>query len=264
MEEKMRSQFRQPFLFFFGLLAIVSLACGIDFGNHTSLPPTQPPPVVSTPLPPPTEVIQQPPTEVSQPSNTAEQFYTENFDSQNDNWSYFTIKGDTSTDESGLTLKTAGGYLTFDITSRYLYTYVTYDPFTYQDVRVDARVENRGVNNNNISLFCRYSDEGWYEFNIANNGLYNIYAATYNASHQVVYNKITDGGSNKIKQGKDINEYAIICKGRKLTLFINGFETKSVDENKFVLRDGKVGISVSSFNVTPVKVDVDWIKISQP
>ncbi len=259
----MRSQSYRPFLFLFAILAIVSLACGIDFGTPTSLPPTQPP-SPATPLSPPTEIIQQPPTEVPQPVSATEQFYTENFDAQNDNWSYFTIKGDTSANESGLTLKTEGGYLTFDITSRYLYTYVTYDAFTYQDVRVDARVENRGVNNNNISLFCRYSDEGWYEFNVANNGLYNIYAATYNANHQVVYNKITDGGSNKIKQGKDINEYAIVCKGRKLTLFINGFETKTVDENKFVLRDGKVGISVSSFNVTPVKVDVDWIKISQP
>jgi len=32
-----------------------------------------------------------------------------------------------------------------------------------------------GTNNNNISLSVRYSDEGWYEFNIANNGLYDIF-----------------------------------------------------------------------------------------
>jgi hypothetical protein len=61
----------------------------------------------------------------------------------------------------------------------------TYDPYVYEDVRIDARVINRGVNNNNVSLVCRYTDSGWYEFNIANNGLYWIYAAEVSAGGNV-------------------------------------------------------------------------------
>jgi hypothetical protein len=154
--------------------------------------------------------------------------------------------------------------MVFDVSSKYLYTYVLYDPYNYKDVAVEARVENRGTNNNNISLICRYSDEGWYEFNIANSGLYNIYAATYNASGDVVYNFLADGGSNKIRSGKEINEYKIICRERKLSMYINGFETRSLEDNKYVLRDGQVGISASSFDDLPVKVEVDWITISEP
>lgn len=248
----------RPIVFLLVIVALVSLACGIDWGTSTSEPPVQQPQ-----QPQPQQPSQPQPTEPpAQPSG--QQFYTENFDAPNDNWTYFTVKGDDSTNESALSLKTEGGYLSFDITTNYLYTYVMYGAFEYDNVRVDARVENRGSNNNNISLICRYSDEGWYEFNVANNGLYNIYVATYNPSGEVVYNFLADGGSNKIRSGKEVNEYSIICKDRTLTLYINGIETRVLDDNKFVLRGGQVGISVSSFNDLPVKVDVDWIKISQP
>ncbi len=32
----------------------------------------------------------------------------------------------------------------------------------------------------------------------------------------------------------------------------------------YVLRNGKVGISVSSFDQLPVKVEYDWVTISEP
>ncbi len=249
----------KPFIFLFVLMMVVSLAC--LGGGETPAPP------------PPTEAPQQPaqpaqpveptPTE-EPPAPAAQEFFTEEFDGDNSNWTYFTVTGSTESNASGLNLETKDGYLVFDISSKYLYVYVTYDPYTYKDVAVEARVENRGTNNNNISLLCRYSDEGWYEFNVANNGLYNILAATYNASGDVVYNKLADGGSNKIKSGKDVNTYKIVCKERTLSLYINGFETRVYTDNQFVLRDGKVGISVSSFKDMPVKVEIDWITISQP
>lgn len=64
--------------------------------------------------------------------------------------------------------------------------------------------------------------------------------------------------------GKDVNEYTAICKGRTLQLFINGYEVKTLTENRYALREGQVGVSVSSFNVLPVQVDIDWVKVSQP
>jgi hypothetical protein len=263
----------KPFLFVLTVMAVVSLACLGGGGT----PAPEPVLVVITEVPQQVEQPQEPaptapPIETeapvepeAPPASEALDFFTEEFDFDSGYWSYFTVTGSTEANESGLDLFTEDGYMVFDVSSKYLYTYVLYDPYNYKDVEVEARVENRGTNNNNISLICRYSDEGWYEFNIANNGLYNIYAATFNASGDVVYNfALADGGSNKIKSGKEINEYKIVCKERKLVMYINGFETRSLDDNKYVLRDGQVGISVSSFADLPVKVEVDWIKINQP
>ena len=155
--------------------------------------------------------------------------------------------------------------LVFDLIDKYQWVYAFYDPYEYKNVSLEVVAENRGVNNNNVSLICRYTeDEGWYEFNIANNGLYWIYHAIVNSEGQVVYSKLADGGSNKVKQGKEINTYAITCEDRTLTLYINGKETRQLDDNNFVLRDGQVGVSVSSFDLLPVKVEIESIEISEP
>ena len=108
------------------------------------------------------------------------------------------------------TLKRAGWC--FDINGNDIYSYFAYDPWRYEDVRLDARAENRGKNNNNVSLICRGSDEGWYEFSIANNGLWWIYAYDGNDGS---YSQLANGGSNAIRMGKDINEYTIFCVGKR-------------------------------------------------
>jgi len=252
----------KPFVFLFVFIMLVSLAC--LGGDDTPAP--EAPPAVQTEAPQQPEVVQtEPPAEPTEPpAPVAEEYFTEEFEGDLSNWTQNTVLGSNESNESGLSLGIDDGRLVFDITSKQLYVYMTYEPYEYENVTVETYVENRGTNDNNISLICRSSDEGWYEFNIANNGLYNILAATYNAAGEVVYNFMADGGSNKIKSGKDVNTYKIICKERTLTLYINGFETRVHTDNQFVLRDGKVGISVSSFNDLPAKVEVDWIKISQP
>jgi S1-C subfamily serine protease len=183
-------------------------------------------------------------------------FFTDTFDTNDlSNYSYFLMKGD----ESRFKLGVDGGYLVFDLQGTNLWTYVTYDPFTYTDVRIDIVADNRGRNNNNVSLVCRYSKDGWYEFNIANSGIYDIY---YVADGN--YYPIKNGGSTLIKQGKGVNEYTAICSGTNLTLGINGTEVTTVSETKYNLREGQVGFGVSSFNVTPIRVDLDSFQVSQP
>lgn len=244
----------RPFVFLILTVALTSMACGIDFGGETAAPEAPAGGAVEEPSAPPAE-----------PVGSAEQYYTEDFDSPNEAWAdVLDVKGQ-DTNLSEFTLETANGFLTFDINTPNLFSYVNYTAYDYEDVRVDARVENRGVNNNNVSLVCRYSeDEGWYEFNIANNGLYWILHGILDESNTPRYSNIYNGGSNKIKQGKDVNEYGIVCREKTLTLYINGVETRTVQDNKFVLRSGQVGVSVSSFDDLPVRVDFDWVKISQP
>jgi len=259
----MKSQYRMLFGFVVLLLA-VSLAC--KFGGSqtpTQAPATEAPPVVASPeqSTPEQSTQGETPAATEPPAQTsAPDFFTEEFDGDISNWTYFTSKNDTTADDSGVEPTSDNGFLVLDLT-KYLNVYVMYDPYTYTNVQLDARVENRGTNNNNINLVCRSSKEGWYEISIANNGLYWLYA--YDGV-KGSYAKLADGGSNKIKSGKEVNEYTFICNDRNLILKINGIETTRYTDNQFVFRDGQVGIGASSFKDVPVKVEFDWVKISQP
>jgi hypothetical protein len=75
---------------------------------------------------------------------------------------------------------------------------------------------------------------------------------------------MAEGGSTKIRSGLAENEYSIVCQDNILTLYINGTETRRLEDKKYLLPEGKVGISVSSFKDVPVIVDFYWAKISQP
>ncbi len=194
---------------------------------------------------------------------TAPDFYTETFDGDIGNYTYFEFHekyGSASTDNT-LIPTTKDGFLVFDIRKTQRYVYVTYEPYTYTDVRLDLKADNRGKNSNSVSLICRYSEEGWYEVNVQNDGLYSILA--YVISDGNYYN-IFNGGSNLIKQGKDTNDYTFICSGTELTLGVNGTEVKTVIEKKYNFREGQAGFGVSSFDSLPVLVEVDTFEINQP
>jgi hypothetical protein len=175
------------------------------------------------------------------------------------------VTGNDNADPDKVTVEAEGGNLVWDFESEFVYYYLIYTAFEYEDVTVELQADNRGRNSNNISLICRYDPEvGWYEFNIANSGLYDIYYAEVDKNGDIGYNLITNGGSNAIKQGKEINEYSITCDGTELSLRINGDEVKTITEKKYALRGGQVGMSVSSFDVLPIQIEMDWFKISEP
>jgi hypothetical protein len=227
-------------------------------------PPAEEPPATEAPTQPQVEEPSPAPTEPPVQSS-AQEFFTEEFDGDISNWSQLNVTGSTETNVNGLNLEVKDSRLVFDFSTKQLYTYLFYDPFEYENVTVESRVENRGMNDNNISLICRYSeDEGWYEFNVFNSGLYNILYGFYKADGSINYARIADGGSTKIKAGKEVNVYKIICNGRQLSLYINGTETRVVEDNQYALRKGKIGIGASSFNQLPIKVEYDWVTISEP
>ncbi len=255
------------FKLFLGLVVVfmTMIACASLSGSAS------PSAATSAPAPQTTTATPQP---TAQP--TASKYFQEDFNSSlSSDWSQFVVngakvpKGGNSTlvksNFGNMTVGVKDGFLVFDLESQGQWIYAIYDAQEYDDVRLDVSAENRGNNDNNISLICRYSpDQGWYEFNIANNGLYNIYYAQVQPDNTVIYSKIADGGYNKIKQGKDTNQIGISCAGRTLTLFINDHQVKQIDDNQYVLKSGKVGVSVSSFTDPPAIVGFDWVKVSQP
>lgn len=263
----------RPLFLIVGLILIVGFACSVGSPAKPTEVPTKDVVVVPTaqeeeptaeeePTSAPDATEEEAPTD--EPSNSeAKDYFTETFDGGLDNYTYFEYNETYKKTKADSTVKpsTKDGFLVFDLKKANKWVYVTYNPFKYTDVRLDLTADNRGKNTNNISLICRYSDEGWYEFNIANSGLYWIYAYIIaDGKYYAIYN----GGSTEIKQGKDTNEYTAICDGDDLTLGINGINVKTVTDTKYKLRDGKVGFGVSSFNVTPILVEVDSFEVSEP
>jgi S1-C subfamily serine protease len=188
-------------------------------------------------------------------SATGDYYFYTDFDGSLDAWRYFLMSGK----DDGFSLTTEGSRVSFDIDGKQTWVYLYYNDWSYTDVRIDTSAENLGFNNNNVSLFCRYSDAGWYEFNIANNGEYWIYFYDTNIDN---YKLLFSGGSNAINMGKDINEYTAYCVGNTLSLYINGVEVRRVTDKN--LKDGLVGVSVSSFDVVPIKVEFDYFSVSVP
>ena len=222
--------------------------------------PTQTPTprvVVVTSSPAPTST-----TEPETPTPEPQPFYTEEFKGDLSNWSTFVTSGN----EDRMKISTDNGKMVFDLNdpNSDLYAYAILNTFTYTDVKMETTAANRGVNDNNVSLICRYTDRGWYEFNIANSGLYWIYAYDSIGAVAKGYNQLYAGGSTAIKGGQDTNTYVATCKGNKLSLSINGEDVRTITENQFRFDQGEIGLSVSSFQVLPVKIEFDSLKISQP
>ncbi len=265
----MKSQLAKPFFFLVAFILIVGLACNISKPEESAPEPISPV-EEPAPMPAPVEEVASPlPPPPTEP--VAQEFYTEEFDTDTGLWTYFLIDANrpaplyVEDDFGTMFVGINDGRLELNLESEGQWVYVTYDAYEYENVRLDIVAENRGVNNNNVSLICRYTPgEGWYEFNIANNGLYWIFYAEMLDSEKIVYHQLTNGGSNKIKMGKETNEYSIVCNEQTLKLFINGHETNSYKENKFTLRSGFAGVGVASFETLPVRVEFESISISQP
>jgi hypothetical protein len=253
------------------LFMIVLSACGSPAPAPTAVPPV----VAPTMTPQPPTPTQEPPTPTLVPTITSTPsptpipaFHTEEFNAETADWTSFYVDGKKNAVAKEPIEKTNAaamdGSFKFDIEKSYVYIYSTYNAFDYDDVRIDVSVANEGVNTNVVALVCRYSPDGWYEFNINSDGTYFIGFGKVKEGGAVSYGLIKDGGSNNIKQGQVVNEYAAVCKGDTLSLYINGELAKEAKDTKFNLKSGKIGIGASTFAKVPVKVNFDWVKITQP
>lgn len=222
--------------------------------------PTQTEIPTQTPSKTPTEIIVEEPEEPDEDEVVDEPlaYYTEEFEGDLSSWSYFLMSGD----EDDMDLYTEDGYLIFDLQGEDQWVYVLYDEYTYPEVGIELLAQNRGKNTNNVSLICNYSDrEGWYEFNITNGGEYFI--LVYSELDDSYYT-LANGGSKNVVTGRADNIYSASCDGNKLALYINGVLEREYTDNKYNLQEGQVGFSVSSFDVLPILVKVDYFWIGLP
>jgi len=198
---------------------------------------------------------------IPSPSATMEQkYYTEEFDGNLDTWPYFLTQGD----ESSVNYHIDSSKLYFQLTpqdEKKPWAYLVNKSFKYTDVQLETSTTNNGANSNGVSLVCRYSDAGWYEFLVSNGGTYTIYAYDGDSNF---YHELASGGSAIINTGSATNVYTAICKGSELTLMVNGKIITTTNDKRFNFTEGLIGLAVSSPQGLPVSVDFDYIKVSEP
>jgi hypothetical protein len=149
--------------------------------------------------------------------------------------------------------------------SPFTWVYGVYDVQDYGDIRIEARMTNQAGSPASIGLICRYSEtDGWLEYNVSTDGTYNVLYGHWLASGIANYLPVLSSSSNAIQPSGASQEIGLLCSGTTLSLFIDQILIRSVDVSRFELAGGKVGITASSFENTPVVAAFDWVKVSEP
>ena len=295
----MRPIFRQRGLvLFITVLLVAALACGSgngeeNTGDTTDLEgtqqalektqdalesqpePTKPPPTE----PPPPRPTQPPPDEPDEPDQpeppaaggydydslaSGDIIYETDFDGTGerweDGWSQFAIP-----DSNNYSAYVENGVLYTAVGDTNSTVYAFFEPLYMergQDVRVDTAIDNVGdVRNNNISLVCRGTNRGWYEFSLTSSGLWYIWK---NIGAVNSYEVLAQGGIQGYDRNVTDHELTATCIGDVLTFYIDGVQPKNASVTDTSYREGQVGVSVFASNLGGVEVEFDWFVVSKP
>ncbi|NJC97461.1 MAG: hypothetical protein FIB03_14185 [Anaerolineae bacterium] len=208
--------------------------------------------------------VEAQPTLAATPVPSAQPFFGEQFDGNLDQWNppFFT-RGD----QSVVDIVLVDGKLAFQLRQsddKKPWVYLINNTASYENVQVEAVFTNNGNNTNGVSLICRYSENGWYEFMVSNSGFYEIGAYDSTGAVKAGYNLLFTGGSSAIKTGLATNTFSAVCNDSELTLFVNDVPVRTVIDNRFNFMNGLVGIAVSSPQGLPVNVEFDHVKVGEP
>jgi hypothetical protein len=208
--------------------------------------------VTSTAVPSPTATVTPLPPK---------RYFTEEFDSAPAYWSTLYASGDSS----HVDLQSENSTLTFEIYSQNTWLYAIYGAFEYDAVHVETRIESHGSEVNSMGLVCDYDEqEGWYEFNISNNGTYSVLYGQWLTDGIARYTPVLNDTSNHIAAGNSINEIGLDCYDDIVQLYLNGEILRKLNVAHIGLIGGKVGLAVGSFEESPVILAFDWVKVSEP
>lgn len=232
------------------IFTLAGLACNF---------PLQTPPAAASPSP----TVPVPPAATATPTLlvASHYFFVEEFDAEFSGWSTVVTRGDVDL----LDLQTKNGALVFDIGARNLSAISFLPTSLVKNVWIDLRVLNPGGTEFAVNMACRYNrDEGWYQFEIFNSGLFNLYFVTWDDNLKPEPTLLAKGGSDAMRFIPQANTLSMICNDRTLSLFVNGKLAASYEDNEYVLAAGQVGIGVSSFDDIPAVVAFDWLKLETP
>ena len=180
-------------------------------------------------------------------------YYLENFNSGMEDWEYFFVQGE----DADVFNESRDGVFHAELTANDTFLYYTFKGWDFSDIRLDSRVENLGVENNNVGLACWLTEDGWYEANILGNGDFFVYHYDANANEDK-YKVLQSGNTGEINTGNNVNDLTLICQGSQLSFGVNDVELVSLAldaDGHQVIEWGQVGMTVASEEETPVIVD---------
>jgi len=208
-----------------------------------------------------------PVTDTPQPTATLEltstpfpRLFTDEFDSSLAGWVILQAGN-----EATPNIKTENSNLILQMDAPFTWVYAVYGAQDYENIRVDAKFANQGGSPASIGLMCRYSEsDGWLEYNVSTDGTYSVLYGKWLSSGIADYLPILSSSSNAIQPSGTSQEIGLICSDTFLSLFIDQTLIRRVDVSSYKLTSGKVGITASSFENTPVIAAFDWVKVSEP
>ena len=217
-----------------------------------TVPPSQTPiPFTDTPQPTPT--LESSPTPLPR-------LFTNEFDSPLANWTLLQAGNETAP-----LINTENSSLILQMDAPFIWAYATYDAQEYENVRVDARFTNQAGSPASIGVVCRYTEtDGWLEYNVSTDGTYSLLYGNWLASGIANYLPIMDGASNLIQPSGAAQEIGMICSGTIVSLLVDQTIVRNADVSRFELTNGKIGLTASSFENTPVIAAFDWLRVSEP
>jgi hypothetical protein len=184
------------------------------------------------------------------------QFFREDFNTDLKPWMVLQTGGAA---EPAMSLK--NGLVRWDIASSHTWSYMIHQAHTYGDVLLGAKFS--GTPSGSIGLVCRYSPAGWYEFNLASDGTYSVLFAQWLERGIAQYTPITHASSEYLRTGNLSYEIGLTCREEALLLHVNGKLFKKVDVTRYGLTEGRVGVSIASFEDTPMIASLDWFAVSR-
>ncbi|MEW5869280.1 MAG: trypsin-like peptidase domain-containing protein [Chloroflexota bacterium] len=151
------------------------------------------------------------------------------------------------------------GVMYMEISPPKVTVYALYDlDLVPSDVRIDTEAQKvAGPNTNNISLVCRASNDGWYEFSMTSGGYWYIWL--YRNGD---YDLLSKGATTAIRMKNAVNQLTATCIGSQLTFYINGYEVGSATDRTF-MGGGQVGVSIYS-EYPDLGVEFNWFAATVP
>jgi len=244
-----------------GLVLLTACSSQSLTPESTPIPTATPTRIVPTPVPvtdTPTPTL--PPTDTPTPV-PPERYFTNEFDTAPAYWSVLYASGEPNRVE----ILNENSLLTFELYSPHAWVYTIYGAFEYDSVHIETRVESRGSEINGMGLVCNYDEQaGWYEFNIASDGAYNLLHGQWLAEGIARYTPILNDTSDLIETGQAVNEIGLDCYENIVQMHINGELFRQMDLAHIGLTGGKVGLAMASFDEAPVILSFDWVKVGKP
>ena len=173
----------------------------------------------------------------------------------------------TSKNAKGIEVSMSEGGIKFYLNSNDSYVYKFYERDTYEDVVIEAEINNAGINNNGIAFVCQANEDRteWVEIRISNQGRYDLYHFDEERryEYQNPYEDLIRFGHTDALNPVRNNNIKVICSDNSYSLYVNdelAFETEAA----VIEGQGGVGVGVLSYDQLPVSIIFETITISKP